>query len=360
MLSLGAAARRPAASDAPREAGRARDDSRGRRPSSPTFASSASRRRKAPSARIASSSRTSTMPAYSLDTTPGGPRAPRAEEDAAARRRSRRRSTSRAYSGPLRTVTTVDGRQERATHRSRSIATAALKATVAVDGEDARLVVRRPEAAHVAIAASRRRASARTVAREDAPTDGPKIETSIHDGETTDGAKVERPTGGGEAGFAATSTSRRRAGRYNGRRIDLDLKDADIHNILRLLADVGHVNIVTADDVARQRHDPHAQRALGPGARRRAPGQGPRHGAAGQPDPRRAARRRSQKERELRHRRGASRSSSSRRSRRASSRSATRRPTSSRRAPRTCSRRAARSPSTSAPTCSSRATSPAT
>jgi type IV pilus assembly protein PilQ len=38
-------------------------------------------------------------------------------------------------------------------------------------------------------------------------------------------------------------------GRYVGRRIDLDLKDADIHNILRLLADVGKVNIVTADDV---------------------------------------------------------------------------------------------------------------
>jgi len=37
--------------------------------------------------------------------------------------------------------------------------------------------------------------------------------------------------------------------RYSGRRIDLDFKDADIHNILRLLADVGHVNIVTADDV---------------------------------------------------------------------------------------------------------------
>ena len=30
----------------------------------------------------------------------------------------------------------------------------------------------------------------------------------------------------------------------------LDSKDIDIHNILRLLADVGHVNIVTADDVA--------------------------------------------------------------------------------------------------------------
>ncbi len=37
--------------------------------------------------------------------------------------------------------------------------------------------------------------------------------------------------------------------RYVGRRIDLDLKGADIHNILRLLSDVGGVNIVTSDDV---------------------------------------------------------------------------------------------------------------
>jgi type IV pilus assembly protein PilQ len=37
--------------------------------------------------------------------------------------------------------------------------------------------------------------------------------------------------------------------RYTGRRIDLDFKGADIHNILRLLADVGQVNVVIADDV---------------------------------------------------------------------------------------------------------------
>jgi len=41
----------------------------------------------------------------------------------------------------------------------------------------------------------------------------------------------------------------RGARRYTGRRIDLDFKDADIHNILRLLAEVGGVNVVTADDV---------------------------------------------------------------------------------------------------------------
>ncbi len=38
--------------------------------------------------------------------------------------------------------------------------------------------------------------------------------------------------------------------RYGGRRIDLDFKDADIHNILRLVAEVGGVNVVTADNVS--------------------------------------------------------------------------------------------------------------
>ena len=40
--------------------------------------------------------------------------------------------------------------------------------------------------------------------------------------------------------------------RYSGRKIDLDFKDADIHNILRLLSEVGDVNVVTADDVTGQ------------------------------------------------------------------------------------------------------------
>jgi type IV pilus assembly protein PilQ len=38
-------------------------------------------------------------------------------------------------------------------------------------------------------------------------------------------------------------------GRYTGRRVDIDLKDADVHNVLRLLADVGRRNIITADNV---------------------------------------------------------------------------------------------------------------
>jgi type IV pilus assembly protein PilQ len=84
-----------------------------------------------------------------------------------------------------------------------------------------------------------------TIAREEIPSDVPRVTTNIHDGEDV---KVE--TGGGEqAGFTSTVAAQA-AGRYGGRRIDLDLKDADIHNVLRLLADVGKVNIVTADDVS--------------------------------------------------------------------------------------------------------------
>ncbi len=37
--------------------------------------------------------------------------------------------------------------------------------------------------------------------------------------------------------------------RYTGRRIDLDFKDADIHNLLRLLSDVGQINIITDSSV---------------------------------------------------------------------------------------------------------------
>ena len=48
---------------------------------------------------------------------------------------------------------------------------------------------------------------------------------------------------------AGRGKRRGRSRRYSGRRIDLDFKDADIHNILRLLADVGNVNIITSDAV---------------------------------------------------------------------------------------------------------------
>ena len=38
-------------------------------------------------------------------------------------------------------------------------------------------------------------------------------------------------------------------GVYRGPALDLDVKDADVHDVYRLLSDVGRVNIVIADDV---------------------------------------------------------------------------------------------------------------
>ncbi len=63
---------------------------------------------------------------------------------------------------------------------------------------------------------------------------------------------VETRSAGEQAGafgpnVLGQAVEQRRA--FSGRRIDLDLKDADVHNVLRLLADVGQVNIVTADNV---------------------------------------------------------------------------------------------------------------
>lgn len=37
--------------------------------------------------------------------------------------------------------------------------------------------------------------------------------------------------------------------KHHGATLDLDVKDADIHDVMRLLADVGNVNIVIGDDV---------------------------------------------------------------------------------------------------------------
>jgi len=37
--------------------------------------------------------------------------------------------------------------------------------------------------------------------------------------------------------------------KYHGAPIDLDVKDADVHDVYRLLADVGNINIVVADNV---------------------------------------------------------------------------------------------------------------
>ena len=38
--------------------------------------------------------------------------------------------------------------------------------------------------------------------------------------------------------------------KHHGAVIDLDVKNADIHDVLRLLADTGHINLVVSDEVA--------------------------------------------------------------------------------------------------------------
>lgn len=59
----------------------------------------------------------------------------------------------------------------------------------------------------------------------------------------------ERPVAEAAAEGDSKVVSKRKGRRYSGRTVDLDFKDADIHNILRLLSDIGGVNVVTSDDV---------------------------------------------------------------------------------------------------------------
>jgi type IV pilus assembly protein PilQ len=69
------------------------------------------------------------------------------------------------------------------------------------------------------------------------------------------GEGAEKPEGSSQssqveqaAGFTGNMLSQTNG--YTGRRIDLDLQNTDVHQVLRLLSDVGQVNIVTADNVA--------------------------------------------------------------------------------------------------------------
>lgn len=52
--------------------------------------------------------------------------------------------------------------------------------------------------------------------------------------------RLGEPSGGGGEG---------RGRRYGGKPIDLDVKGADLHDVFRLIADVGRVNIVVAGEV---------------------------------------------------------------------------------------------------------------
>jgi type IV pilus assembly protein PilQ len=100
----------------------------------------------------------------------------------------------------------------------------------------------------------------RTVAREPSFADaGPRVETSVDAATMADAALAAegRPSSIKEStvepdqasAFLPTSTIAAQQRRFTGRRIDLDLKDASVHEVLRLLSDVGRVNIVTADNV---------------------------------------------------------------------------------------------------------------
>jgi type IV pilus assembly protein PilQ len=86
----------------------------------------------------------------------------------------------------------------------------------------------------------------RTVAREDTLDGAMKVETTV------DANDIEESTTEPDQAdaFLPTFAGQQQQRRFSGRRIDLDLKDADIHNVLRLLSDVGRVNIVTADTVS--------------------------------------------------------------------------------------------------------------
>ncbi len=71
---------------------------------------------------------------------------------------------------------------------------------------------------------------------------------------------VEAVEASNEPGYGASSTpinqqtvaQFKKTKTYRGRKIDIDFKDVDIHNLLRLLADVGGVNMVIPDDVRAQ------------------------------------------------------------------------------------------------------------
>lgn len=85
----------------------------------------------------------------------------------------------------------------------------------------------------------------KTVHVEDSYSDIPQVHAGYA------GGGVEKTTEADQASAVTPGLlgQTRRAG-YTGRRMDLDLKDADIHNVLRLLADIGRVNIITADNVS--------------------------------------------------------------------------------------------------------------
>ncbi|MFT3775895.1 MAG: type IV pilus secretin PilQ [Minicystis sp.] len=147
-------------------------------------------------------------------------------------------SAYRRKSDPTRVVIEVDRASE---------------ATSAVSREGNTLVLafangRMPSAVSGVAADGGAARKSRTVAREDNLAAGaPRIETSYDAAAAARESMVEPDQANaflpGAGGVAAQQR------RYTGHRIDLDFKDASVHEVLRLLSDVGKVNIVTADNV---------------------------------------------------------------------------------------------------------------
>lgn len=188
---------------------------------------------------------TSELPAYSLTTSPTGRVRLELKKTTLAKPLAKTLDLA-AAKGALKSVTTsYDDKAETTFVEIDRAADVAGNGTLLVDGKSIVWSFDGPAPAKTAAKAPPVRKSV-TVARENDNAAGPKVETSI----LGDAGKVEVVSGSEAAGFTATLNAQARAaGGYSNRRIDLDLKDADIHNILRLLADVGRVNIVTADDV---------------------------------------------------------------------------------------------------------------
>ncbi len=160
-----------------------------------------------------------------------------------------RKLDTAAFGGPIRTI---------ATYRRNSDATSVVveidgaeKITPKVDREGSALVVTYATGPIPSMisgigldgGAARK---ARTIAREEEYAKGiPKVETRF---DAAAGA-VEQMLMQDQAGFLPTFAGQQQQRRFTGNRIDLDLKEAPIHEVLRLIADVGKVNIVTSDAV---------------------------------------------------------------------------------------------------------------
>lgn len=89
-------------------------------------------------------------------------------------------------------------------------------------------------------------AGCRSIMTAPAPQAGAEADAGERSHEAAAMAKpaVQAPVGRAPATRPSSSIRR-----YHGQRISLDLKDADVHNVLRLIADVSGLSVVVTDDV---------------------------------------------------------------------------------------------------------------